>query len=244
MPDKKRSPNFRIGDWLVQPRLSCISSNGSTAHIEPKVMQVLLVLCEHPGEVFSKEDLIQSVWGDIHVSPEVLTRAISELRRAFDDDARSPTVIHTIPKIGYRLVAPVVYDVAEFAPPDLPPTVPSPGGANRHRIRVRTWVTVLSLFCVCGALSVWAWKRPSESGPLRIFPFTTYAGSESLPAFSPDGSQIAFVWTGGERGEPHIYVKRIGGGESGATDERPVFRSQSRVGSGWAIDRLCPHLRN
>jgi TolB-like protein/DNA-binding winged helix-turn-helix (wHTH) protein/Flp pilus assembly protein TadD len=100
--------NFRVGPWLVEPSLNSISRNGTTLHLERKQMEVLVCLAEHPGEPLSKEKLLQSVWHDTFVSDDVLTRSIFELRRVFADNARESRFIQTIPKRGYRLVAPVV----------------------------------------------------------------------------------------------------------------------------------------
>ncbi len=101
--------DFRIGAWLVQPSLDAITRDGATVHLEPKVMEVLVCLAQHPGEPIPKEKLLQTVWPDTFVTDDVLTRSISELRRAFEDDARESKVIQTIPKRGYRLLAPVTF---------------------------------------------------------------------------------------------------------------------------------------
>lgn len=61
-------------------------------------MQVLVLLASHPGEVISKDRLLNTVWSGVFVGEDVLTRSISEIRRVLDDDARSPRVIQTIPK--------------------------------------------------------------------------------------------------------------------------------------------------
>ena len=98
--------NFRVGTWLVAPRLNSISCNGTTIRLEPKVMQVLVCLAE-ARDVVSKETLMRTVWADTFVTDDVLTRSISELRKAFADDSKNPQYIQTIPKSGYRLVAPV-----------------------------------------------------------------------------------------------------------------------------------------
>jgi len=98
---------FRLGKWLVQPNLNSISSNGTTARLEPKVMGVLVCLASHSGEPVSKEAIIKAVWPDTFVSDDVLTRSISELRRVFQDDPRESRFIQTIPKRGYRLVTEV-----------------------------------------------------------------------------------------------------------------------------------------
>jgi TolB-like protein/DNA-binding winged helix-turn-helix (wHTH) protein len=98
---------FKVGDRLVSPRLNTISRNGTTNRVEPKAMQVLTCLAAQPGEVVSKEDLIETVWAETHVTDDVLTGCISALRKAFEDNPRTPAYIQTIPKSGYRLIAPV-----------------------------------------------------------------------------------------------------------------------------------------
>ena len=99
--------DFRVGRWLVVPSLNSISNKSTTIRLEPKVMEVLVCLAQHAGETLPKETLFKTVWPDTFVTDDVLTHSISELRRAFEDDAREPRIIQTIPKRGYRLVAPV-----------------------------------------------------------------------------------------------------------------------------------------
>lgn len=72
------------------------------------MVEVLLCLAEHAGETVSKNELLRRVWPETFVTDDVLTRCISELRKAFADDPKEPHVIQTIPKKGYRLVLQVV----------------------------------------------------------------------------------------------------------------------------------------
>ena len=99
--------DFRIGSWLIEPTLNRIGRNGSSRHLEPKVMRVLVCLAEGKGKVVSKQQLVNECWTGTFVTDDVLTRSISELRDAFGDNARDPRIIQTIPKQGYRLVLPV-----------------------------------------------------------------------------------------------------------------------------------------
>ena len=99
--------DFRIGEWVIHPRVNAMECDGTTIRLEPKVMQVLVTLASASGEVITREQLRSAVWPDVFVGEDVLIRAISELRHAFTDDPRSPHVIETIPKVGYRLIDPV-----------------------------------------------------------------------------------------------------------------------------------------
>jgi TolB-like protein/DNA-binding winged helix-turn-helix (wHTH) protein/Tfp pilus assembly protein PilF len=98
--------DFKLGEWVVAPKLNTLSSNGKVIRVEPKVMQVLMCLAE-TGDVVSKQTLMRTVWADTFVTDDVLTRSISELRKAFADDPKNPQYIQTIPKGGYRLIATV-----------------------------------------------------------------------------------------------------------------------------------------
>jgi adenylate cyclase len=98
---------FRVGKWLVEPNLNTITHANRKVSVEPKVIEVLTYLADHPGEVLSQEQIIHAVWPDTHVSREVLRYSISELRRAFNDDAKNPSIIQTIARRGYRLIAEV-----------------------------------------------------------------------------------------------------------------------------------------
>lgn len=108
LPEASLADKFRVGDWMVSPELNRLERNGQIVHLEPKIMRVLLTLIERSGEVVLKEQIFHRVWPETFVSDEVLTRSVSELRKVFEDNPREPTYIQTIPKGGYRLLAPVV----------------------------------------------------------------------------------------------------------------------------------------
>jgi TolB-like protein/DNA-binding winged helix-turn-helix (wHTH) protein/Tfp pilus assembly protein PilF len=102
--------NFRLGRWLVYPGLNTVGVGERSTHITPKSMQVLAFLAKRQGEAVPKEEIFQEVWPGTSVSDDALTRCIGELRRAFDDDSKNPTIIQTIPKRGYLLLPPVSWE--------------------------------------------------------------------------------------------------------------------------------------
>ena len=55
---------FRLGDWLVQPGLGRLSRNGSAIHLEPKHMDLLVCLAQHPRQIRTKEQIFDAVWPD------------------------------------------------------------------------------------------------------------------------------------------------------------------------------------
>ena len=102
--ERERS-EFRIGALLVEPDQNCISDGADRHRLEPKVMEVLCALADRPGEVISRQELIDQVWGVEHGADESLTRAISLLLSVLNTDKDLHSVIETIPKRGYRLAA-------------------------------------------------------------------------------------------------------------------------------------------
>jgi WD40 repeat protein len=98
---------FYVGEWLVEPEQNRLARGSESVKVDPKAVQVLSFLADHPNEILTKEQIIGSVWDGTFVSDEVLTTAIWGLRKALGDDAREPRYIQTIPRRGYRLIAPV-----------------------------------------------------------------------------------------------------------------------------------------
>ena len=185
--------NFRVGPWLVEPSLNSISQDGAAIRVEPKVMEVLICLADRAGQAVPKETLIETVWTDTFVTDDVLKRAISELRRVFGDDAREPRVIQTIPKRGYRLVAPVapVNAAGAVAPqsPHTPVHASEPGAIGRNRrMRVMAFAAIAVVLMVSGYTVNKRW-RASEVRPLPgktrllVLPFQNLSGDPGQDFF-------------------------------------------------------------
>ena len=101
------SESMRIGPFTVHPDRNYVEHEDNLTTIEPKAMEVLCYLAHRAGEVCTKEEIFEAVWGNVFVTDEALTNAISKLRSALGDQARAPRFIRTIPRRGYCLIAPV-----------------------------------------------------------------------------------------------------------------------------------------
>lgn len=100
---------FRVGAMLVQPDRLVVSIDGRDIDLEPRMMEVLVALAEHAGEVVSSEQLLIEVWRGTFYGDNPVHKAIAYLRKIFGDDLKSPRYIETIRKRGYRLIANVSY---------------------------------------------------------------------------------------------------------------------------------------
>jgi DNA-binding winged helix-turn-helix (wHTH) protein len=113
MDDFTDPPQFWIGDLVVVPERNIVIRGGGEIKLEPRMMQVLVMLAEHSGETLSPERLLIDVWGctandDSPVyGDSSVSRAISLMRKAIGDDSRKPRYIETVSKAGYRLIPPV-----------------------------------------------------------------------------------------------------------------------------------------
>lgn len=98
---------FKVADWEVDPASGWIRQGEITHKLEPRVMDLLVVLARQPGIVLAREELESMVWSGMVVGYDALTSAMIKLRKALGDDPHQPQFIETLPKKGYRLIAPV-----------------------------------------------------------------------------------------------------------------------------------------
>jgi tetratricopeptide (TPR) repeat protein/TolB-like protein/DNA-binding winged helix-turn-helix (wHTH) protein len=95
---------FYLGSWHIDPVKGAVNGRGDSRHLPPKAAEVLLHLASCPGELITHDELLETVWGRDQESHDVLSHAVSEVRRALDDDPDSPRYIQTLPRRGYRLL--------------------------------------------------------------------------------------------------------------------------------------------
>ncbi len=99
---------FRLGDCRVHCDAGTIETDAGSTRVEPKAMAVLVELAKAAGETVSRATLISAVWGHRFVTDDVLTRCISQLRKALNDTPKGSRYLETVPKRGYRLVATIL----------------------------------------------------------------------------------------------------------------------------------------
>jgi transcriptional activator of cad operon len=115
--EQSSKATLRIGDWIVSPLSGQMTRGDETVRLEARTLRLLLCLAEHAGEVVSIDDLLEQVWQGVVVTPDSVYQAVTSLRRLLGDDPKQPAYIATVPRRGYRMVAPVSAGEPSPAPP-------------------------------------------------------------------------------------------------------------------------------
>ena len=113
---KLQNLRLRVGEFAVDVGALRVIGRGESSRLTGKAVAVLLELVRHAGNTVGRDELLETVWKDRVTTPDVLTQAIKELRRAFADSDKPSQYIETIPKVGYRLLVDVSVIEADEIP--------------------------------------------------------------------------------------------------------------------------------
>lgn len=103
---------FWLGPLRIDLRTGTVTGDGPPAHLPSRAVEVLLRLAHDPGELVTRAELLDAVWGEGQGSEEALSHAVSELRRGLGEDAARPRFVQTVPRRGYRLLVDPRLDAA------------------------------------------------------------------------------------------------------------------------------------
>lgn len=192
--------------------------SGVRVPIQGQPFQVLRVLLEADGKVVTREELRQALWpDDTFVDFELgVNTAVKKLRQSLEDSAEHPRFIETLPRYGYRIIVPVEWVTGKndkISPAD----VPRLGGETGRRpnwLKIGAGLLFVTACVTLIVVTVSPKRQPrAEQSVLTPVPLTAFPGLESAPTFSPDGTQVAFGWTGdpaaGSKGFD-LYLKVFG----------------------------------
>jgi Tol biopolymer transport system component/DNA-binding winged helix-turn-helix (wHTH) protein len=210
------SPRLRVGDFVADlPARELRRADGGDTHkMTVKTQGVLVALALQPGQVVTREELMDRVWPNTFPTGDVLTQAITALRRAFADSADAPRYVETIAKSGYRLLAPVQWL------PESPAAAAAPAdaGVSASPAPARRRVALVAALVAIAALAWWRWPSPprEERAPspavaaASVAESTVIAASpesEVMPRLSPDGSQVVYARAPTDSNRSRLYVQ-------------------------------------
>jgi DNA-binding winged helix-turn-helix (wHTH) protein/tetratricopeptide (TPR) repeat protein len=150
-------PIYRFGGFELDPAERRLLGEGKPIALTPKVFDTLVLLVERAGHVISKDELLKTLWPRGYIDESNLTKHIWLIRRALGNGEHDSDFVETVPRVGYRFVAPVtrasISAAAEGAQPGAMPPAPVAGTGNLSR-KAWPWATALAAGLLLVAL-VW-----------------------------------------------------------------------------------------
>jgi DNA-binding winged helix-turn-helix (wHTH) protein/Tol biopolymer transport system component len=182
----------RFGAFEADLRTGELRKDGVKLKFSGQPFEVLAILLERPGEVVTREELQKRLWPDTFVDVERnLNTAVNKIREVLGDSAESPRYVETLPRRGYRFIAPVETDLPQVNQESIEKPIEKPATSTR---RIRLWLPIL-----CGAailvvgLVLWI-SFSKTAGTPRVVRFTqlTHDGQRKTGPLLTDGVRIYF----------------------------------------------------
>jgi Tol biopolymer transport system component/DNA-binding winged helix-turn-helix (wHTH) protein len=218
---EKAIPNgqvIRFATFEVDLRSEELLKGGVKVKLAGQPFQVLAILLERPREVVSREELQNRLWPDTFVDADHnLNTAINKIREVLGDSAENPRFVETLPRRGYRFIAPVEDNLHA-----------QPAGSSRdgRQLPQLTWALRLGLFfgvCVllAGAGLFFYRRQHARSSPERTLTRVTFDDGLQIGAtWSPDGRFLAY--SSDRAGKFDIWVQQVSGGDPVKITKRPA----------------------
>jgi Tol biopolymer transport system component/DNA-binding winged helix-turn-helix (wHTH) protein len=238
MGNSIQRPIVRFEDFEVNLETGEVWKAGRALKVQDQPFRVLAALLERPGQIVSREELRQLIWPDKTFGDfdHAINLALTKLRATLGDSADVPHLIETLPRRGYRFIAPL----KEQVDPPPAPVIPAPQeqavpSAPARVPGKKLWLIAGTLaLLVLGAVGLWrmlSTPRQQSFGAGEILPLVSMPGMQASPAISPDGSQVAFTSLNGPN--PGIYTALIGGEKplqltQNALDDNPAWSPDGR----------------
>ena len=210
-----RKAIHRFGAYELDTRTLELRKNGMRIRCQEQPLQVLVVLLERPGELLTREELRQRVWpGDTFVDfDHALNTAAKKIRLALNDEADSPRYLETVPRRGYRFIAPVQTELlSDRLPGEVPAADLDVPDIYRPLINRRVVLMAASLIAIVGGVYYWTNHHARANGVsasnrtmLAVLPFENLTNDPSQEFFS-DGMTEETIAQLGRLNSPHLGV--------------------------------------
>jgi Tol biopolymer transport system component/DNA-binding winged helix-turn-helix (wHTH) protein len=203
----------RFGTFEVHVQSGELRKNGMKLKFSGQPFQVLVILLERPGEVVTREELQKRLWPDTFVDVDHnLNTAINKIREALGDSAETPRFVETLPRRGYRFVAPVEGAGVGKIPVDALKGIETQNPSKRPWT-LRLTIVFVAFVCLLVAGFFLHERRTSSLPPKQrtLTRVTFDDGLQTGATWSPDGRYIAYSSDRG--GKFDIWVQQLSGGD-------------------------------
>jgi eukaryotic-like serine/threonine-protein kinase len=223
MADGTSGPRvWRFGTCELDEGARTLRRNGRIVRLQDKPFELLLALVERAGVIVTRDELRRRLWPtDTFVAfDEGLNAAVRKVRQALNDSHESPRFIETVPRHGYRFVAPVHVGQPGGAEPAAHALTPPRATSGRSGTARIAWAVPLVI--VAAALIDGVARRapdpPSGRFEIAAPPDTYFPAEMPRAVVSPDGRHIAFLAGFRARGVHQLWIRRLDGDQSYPVD--------------------------
>jgi Tol biopolymer transport system component/DNA-binding winged helix-turn-helix (wHTH) protein len=230
---------FVFSEYRLDVREHRVWRGNTLVPLSPKAFELLVVMVQGAGRLLEKDYLLRSVWPDSYVQDANLSVHVANLRKVLGKAPDVEQFIETVPKVGYRFVAPVsrllqsenvsgpihessslgssearIHSQPENVGPisvDVSAALPAPRWNHRS---LRSLLLTLFIVIACGAGISIVWFTAKGHGPTTesgtsTRPLTSTPGLFLQPAFSSDGQELAYTWRSNKDAHQSIYLQHV-----------------------------------
>ena len=184
-------PVYRFDDFVVDPETWRLSRGGQEIHLEPVVLNLLIYLISHRDRLVTRQELMDSVWGDTVISESAVSQAVARLRKALGDDSATHRYLETVHSKGFRFIA----EVEEADSPDHA----VPASAEPRKTAERRVLVAGAAMVILVVLAVFWSRVPERDTPqsepiqsLAVLPLSNLTGDPEQ-AYYTDGLQDILI---------------------------------------------------
>jgi Tol biopolymer transport system component/DNA-binding winged helix-turn-helix (wHTH) protein len=210
---------IRFGVYELDRDAMELRKRGVLLRLQEQPLRVLAMLAERPGEIITREQLQERIWGDTFVDfDQSLNKAVNRVREALNDNAGTPQYIETVPRRGYRFIAPVsappqTESSAPAAPTStVPAEIPTQPRPDKSSSRAGL-IAALAIVAVLAALGITTVVSLRQHRPALLQETRHISSFGFEPALSRDGKLLAYISSAGS-GPFRIWVQQTAGGEA------------------------------
>jgi TolB-like protein/DNA-binding winged helix-turn-helix (wHTH) protein/tetratricopeptide (TPR) repeat protein len=180
-------PVYRFDDFVVDPATWRLSRGAQEIHLEPVVLNLLIYLISHRDRLVTRQELMDTVWGDTVISEAALSQAVARLRKTLGDNTATPRYVETVHSKGYRFIA----EVQENGVPDFAdPSAPKPRWTTRHRFLIAAVALVLLVLLAVSWIGVP--RKDKQVRSVAVLPLSNLTGDPEQ-AYYAEGLQDILI---------------------------------------------------
>ncbi len=238
------SRQYVFGEFRLDARQRALFREQELIALTPKSLETLLFLVERHGQIVGKKEILEAVWPETFVEEVNLARNVSLLRKALSDHRDGHAFIETIPKRGYRFVAPVEIEDLPSTQTELTPIPeshsPEPTNPLGRRIPSsrRKWIWTLAVAGICSGVLGWIYlrQRPAQPHPLIIvLPVQNLTG-DATREYVADGLTEELIAKLGSLGSDKLSVIARTSAMSYKNSSKTVEQVGRELGVNYVID--------